>query len=198
MSSPYGERAARFERLAAELGGRSRLVSNLRGLAFGTAVVALAMSTLGAQAAAGPVAAVAAVAFVGLVAWHGRVIAREDDALRMARVNVDAQARVSGTWQNLPDDGAELNGDVLQTLARLIPMTGDPRLLDWATRIGDAYIEEILPANNYLPGYRYETHFGGAVYVFLRGLDRDSPQQGIYRDRPSAHFIERAERLLLG
>jgi hypothetical protein len=29
-------------------------------------------------------------------------------------------------------------------------------LLDWATRIGDAYVEEILPANNYLPGYRYD------------------------------------------
>ena len=49
-----------------------------------------------------------------------------------------------------------------------------------------------------IAGYSYETHFGGATYVFLRGLSRENRQQGIYRDRPPAAFIERAERLLLG
>jgi exodeoxyribonuclease V beta subunit len=49
----------------------------------------------------------------------------------------------------------------------------------------------------HLPGYSYETHFGGAIYVFLRGIAADSPDQGIYRDKPSAVFIERANRLLL-
>jgi exodeoxyribonuclease V beta subunit len=50
----------------------------------------------------------------------------------------------------------------------------------------------------HLPGYSYETHFGGAIYVYLRGIEGENPQQGIYRDKPSAEFIERANRLLLG
>jgi exodeoxyribonuclease V beta subunit len=49
----------------------------------------------------------------------------------------------------------------------------------------------------HLPGYSYETHFGGAIYVFLRGISAEKPDQGIYRDKPAAEFIERANRLLL-
>ena len=41
-----------------------------------------------------------------------------------------------------------------------------------------------------LPGYAYETHFGGAYYVFLRGVDPTrGPEFGIYRERPSVEFI---------
>jgi exodeoxyribonuclease V beta subunit len=50
----------------------------------------------------------------------------------------------------------------------------------------------------HLPGYSYEAHFGGAIYIYLRGIQAENPDQGIYRDRPSAEFIERANRLLLG
>jgi exodeoxyribonuclease V beta subunit len=49
----------------------------------------------------------------------------------------------------------------------------------------------------HLPGYSYENHFGGAIYVYLRGISAEIPGQGIYRDKPSAAFIERANRLLL-
>ncbi|HEX9080306.1 MAG TPA: UvrD-helicase domain-containing protein [Desulfuromonadaceae bacterium] len=48
-----------------------------------------------------------------------------------------------------------------------------------------------------LPGYAYETHFGGAIYVFLRGISAAHPGCGIYRDRPAPEFIRRAEALLL-
>jgi hypothetical protein len=85
---------------------------------------------------------------LGRTPWYYRMVDITEDYMRRAPVKTQ--------WGNLPDTGAELNGDVLQTLARLIPMTADPRFLDWATRIGDAYIQEILPANNYLPGYRYD------------------------------------------
>lgn len=85
---------------------------------------------------------------LGRTPWYYRMVDITEDYMRLAPVKT--------RWGNLPDTGAELNGDVLQTLARLIPMTADPRFLDWATRIGDAYIQEILPANNYLPGYRYD------------------------------------------
>jgi len=42
-----------------------------------------------------------------------------------------------------------------------------------------------------LPGYRYERHFGGMYYIFLRGVDPEmGPDYGIYRDRPSKELIE--------
>ncbi|HIE03008.1 MAG TPA: exodeoxyribonuclease V subunit beta, partial [Thiotrichaceae bacterium] len=42
-----------------------------------------------------------------------------------------------------------------------------------------------------LPDYRYETHFGGVYYLFLRGIQADSgTDYGIYRDKPTAALIE--------
>ena len=40
-----------------------------------------------------------------------------------------------------------------------------------------------------LPGYNYETHFGGVRYFFLRGIDPGQPGQGIFSLRPSAELI---------
>ncbi|KAB0668986.1 exodeoxyribonuclease V subunit beta [Oryzomonas sagensis] len=48
-----------------------------------------------------------------------------------------------------------------------------------------------------LPGYDYATHFGGAIYVFLRGIATGSVEYGIYYDQPSPLFISRANELLL-
>ncbi|HEY6553179.1 MAG TPA: hypothetical protein VI669_07470, partial [Vicinamibacteria bacterium] len=65
-------------------------------------------------------------------------------------------AAVESRFGLLPDAGAELNGDVLQTLVRLSTMTGDRRFLEWAERLGDAYFEEVLPGNHGLPGYTWD------------------------------------------
>jgi hypothetical protein len=65
-------------------------------------------------------------------------------------------APVDSAYGKLPDPGAELNGDVLQVLVRLATMTGDRRFLEWAERIGDAYILEVLPRNHGLPGYTWD------------------------------------------
>ena len=72
------------------------------------------------------------------------------------------RAQVPSPFGMLPDKGAEINGDLLQTLVRLAAMTGDPRFLEWAERIGDAYVQEILPANHGLPAYEwnFERHTG--------------------------------------
>jgi len=91
---------------------------------------------------------VAVTELLGRTPWFYRMA----DMMAEFRERAPAKSR----FGNLPDTGAELNGDVLQTLARLIPMTGDRRLLEWAEQIGDAYIEEILPGNGYLPGYRWD------------------------------------------
>ncbi|MCX6624308.1 MAG: hypothetical protein NTY38_25240 [Acidobacteria bacterium] len=85
---------------------------------------------------------------LGRTRWYYRMLDMMEDFRRRAPHKT--------RWGNLPGDGAELNGDVLQTLGRLIPMTGDPRLLRWAEQIGDAYIEEVLPNSNYLPTARYD------------------------------------------
>jgi hypothetical protein len=63
---------------------------------------------------------------------------------------------VPSAFGNLPDAGAELNGDALQSLVRLAPMTGDRRFLEWAERIGDAYVQEVLPRNHDQPGYTWD------------------------------------------
>ena len=49
-----------------------------------------------------------------------------------------------------------------------------------------------------LPGYDYARHFGGAAYVFLRGLDRDGGREaGIFRDRPEADLVHALGRALI-
>jgi exodeoxyribonuclease V beta subunit len=59
-----------------------------------------------------------------------------------------------------------------------------------------------LALNRYLhlrlPGYKYETHFGGIYYIFLRGVDPGrGPGFGIYRDRPPVTFINELSRNLI-
>ena len=47
-------------------------------------------------------------------------------------------------------------------------------------------------------GYSYDEHFGGVIYVFLRGVDPDfGTDTGIYRARPSAEFIEQLSNVLM-
>ena len=49
-----------------------------------------------------------------------------------------------------------------------------------------------------VPGYDYERHFGGVIYLFLRGLDPAHPERGAYRDRPSLNAVEQLSDLLEG
>ena len=39
------------------------------------------------------------------------------------------------------------------------------------------------------PGYNYEDHFGGVLYLFIRGISSEVPQTGIYFGRPSLELI---------
>ncbi len=83
---------------------------------------------------------------------------------RMADLIADAMDRapVESRWGRLPASDGELNGDFLQVLVRLSTMTGDPRYLAWARRIGDAYVEEVLPGNHGVPSTKWDftTHTG--------------------------------------
>jgi hypothetical protein len=77
---------------------------------------------------------------------------------RMADMIADAmeQAPVETRFGRLPASDAELNGDFLQALVRLAAMTGEARYLEWARRIGDAYVEEVLPGSHGLPTLKWD------------------------------------------
>ncbi len=45
-----------------------------------------------------------------------------------------------------------------------------------------------------IPDYDYDTHVGGAIYLFLRGIDQAGC--GVYADRPPRAFIEALDRSL--
>ena len=49
-----------------------------------------------------------------------------------------------------------------------------------------------------IPGYRYEKHFGGVYYLFLRGMDpaRGTPS-GIFHDRPPLELLEMMQEKLI-
>ncbi|WP_250510955.1 exodeoxyribonuclease V subunit beta [Caballeronia sp. GACF4] len=46
------------------------------------------------------------------------------------------------------------------------------------------------------PDYDYDEHIGGAVYLFVRGLD--APTQGLYAERPPRALIEQLDALFMG
>ena len=46
-----------------------------------------------------------------------------------------------------------------------------------------------------LPGYDYQRHFGGVFYLFLRGVDGSSPENGIFTARPSTAFVDGLDAL---
>jgi len=49
-----------------------------------------------------------------------------------------------------------------------------------------------------LPDFRYDRHFGGVYYIFLRGVDpKAGPDFGIYRDRPPEESINELCRELI-
>ena len=58
--------------------------------------------------------------------------------------------------QELPDLAADHAYRAQQSLVRLAAMSGDARYLEWARRIGDAYVSEVLARNHGLPGYSWD------------------------------------------
>lgn len=49
-----------------------------------------------------------------------------------------------------------------------------------------------------LAGYSYQQHFGGVIYLFLRGMDSEHPNNGIFRRRPDEEFVTSMDRLFKG
>jgi len=49
-----------------------------------------------------------------------------------------------------------------------------------------------------LPGYEYEKNFGGAFYIFLRGIDPSKRNNGIFSSRPPRKFVEQLDEIFNG
>ena len=54
-----------------------------------------------------------------------------------------------------------------------------------------------------LPGYRYQDHFGGAMYLFVRGVrpgwtGADGDALGVHVDHPPRELVERLSALFAG
>ena len=97
---------------------------------------------------------IAVTEYLGRTPWFYRMVDMLADAM--------AEAPVESRFGLLPAADAETNGDYLQALVRIAAMTGDQRFLGWARRIGDAYIEEVLPGSGGVPGHTWDfsTHTG--------------------------------------
>ena len=64
------------------------------------------------------------------------------------------------------------------------------------------YLLYTVALNRYLSlrvrNYRYSTHFGGVIYVFLRGVSKEHGEsRGFFRDLPSEELIEALTNLLI-
>jgi exodeoxyribonuclease V beta subunit len=49
-----------------------------------------------------------------------------------------------------------------------------------------------------IPDYDYETHFGGVIYLFLRGVEGSGSSQGIFATRPDVELIAKMDALFAG
>ncbi len=76
--------------------------------------------------------------------------------LRDIATDICGQASVHTDFGPILATSAEVNGEMLQVLARLYPATGDTRFLATALRIADAYFLEMLPNSNWLPCHDWD------------------------------------------
>ncbi len=54
-----------------------------------------------------------------------------------------------------------------------------------------------LYLQNKLPGYQYEKHIGGVVYLFVRGMDENKENSGVYYYQPEQEKIEQLAQLFV-
>jgi hypothetical protein len=81
--------------------------------------------------------------------WLGRLVEIADKILA-------ASATPTREHGMLPADSTEVNGDMLQVLARTYWATGDATYLEAANRIGRTYLREVFPTTTFLPPNRWD------------------------------------------
>lgn len=123
-----------------------------------------------------------------------------------------------------PLDFRDVKGMLKGFIDLVFSWQGKYYLLDyksnWLGEEGEAYsqqaMEEAMKSHRYdlqyqlytlalhrylrhrLAEYDYQQHFGGVIYLFLRGVDENSPGQGIFTTCPDRALIEGMDRLFAG
>jgi exodeoxyribonuclease V beta subunit len=46
--------------------------------------------------------------------------------------------------------------------------------------------------------FNYGSHFGGVIYLFLRGVDIELQSSGVYFDKPDEDIVKKIESLIRG
>ncbi|HID65114.1 MAG TPA: hypothetical protein EYP49_20540, partial [Anaerolineae bacterium] len=105
--------------------------------------------------------------------------------------------------------GTEENGEMLQVLSRLYWATGNEKYLEMAERIGEAYLFDVFPKNQYLPAthwdfakgqpmsqdFRFRDHgseiIPGLTELYLLEKLQGRPQAARYRE-PLKKFLDTA------
>ena len=104
------------------------------------------------------------------------------DRLREVADAVEAQAPLNSRFGRLPSDESEVNGQVLQILARLYWATGEERYFAMARPLARAYLEEVLPKTRGVPPRTWD---------FRRGrLETDQAQLRDHGNEVVAGLIE--------
>ena len=89
---------------------------------------------------------------LGHHAWHDRMVGIVDEII--------ARAPYTTRFGLLPSLSAEVNGEFLQALIRLSYLTGNPKYIEQAVRIGDFYFNEAIPKSNGLPPHHWNLERG--------------------------------------
>ena len=89
---------------------------------------------------------------LGHHAWYARMRGIVDDIIANAPYETD--------YGKIPSISAEVNGELLQALARLAFLTHDPKYIDMAIRIGDFYFLEVIPKSDGLPAHLWDLELG--------------------------------------
>lgn len=84
--------------------------------------------------------------------WYARMIGIADDLI--------ANAPYVTRYGRIPSLSAEVNGEFLQVLSRLLFDTHDPRYLDQGVAITRFYFDEVIPKSNGLPAHMWDLKTG--------------------------------------
>ncbi len=138
----------------------------------------------------------------------------------MNKANKIAINELLGVEADLEGD-ADIEGLMAGFIDLFFEYNGKYYILDWKSNYlgnkpedyGQGGLIEAMKGNNYnlqyfiytvamkryleikMPGFNYDEHFGGVIYIFLRGVRDKDNRTGIYYTRPTSENINRLEEV---
>ena len=123
--------------------------------------------------------------WLGPSPWSERLIGILDD--------IWAHAPVETPYGRIPSESQEVNGEMLQTLARIYWMTGEQKYLDYAVRLADYYLFDFHPTRDQ-NRLRLRDHgceiLSGLVEVYA-AVDSAAPEKKEAYEKPIHDMLDR-------